>query len=194
MQDLKIFTESKADIKFLQDYIDDILKISLRDNFFEPLGSWSGYKTKDNPIASIKQNATNKAATVLILDADTNFDQRKSEVLSDFKRFEIPVQLFLFPTNSEPGSLETILENIAVERKIIDCFHAYETCIRGYETPVIKSKIFAYLDALLPEKNKKGNSEDQIQEKNRNYKNTSHWDLQSKYLSPLKEFLSPLFK
>ena len=59
--------------------------------------------------------------------------------------------------------------------------------------PVIKSKVFAYLDALLPSKNKKNDKYDLIQEKNRNYRNIQHWDLQYEYLNPLKEFLTPFF-
>ena len=42
MKDFRIFTESKADVKFLKDYIEEVFAIYLSDNDFDTLGSWSG--------------------------------------------------------------------------------------------------------------------------------------------------------
>ena len=147
MPNFRIFTESKADIKFLKDYIEEIFDLSLTDDDFDPLGGWSGYKASGNIKASIKQNTEDLKTTILILDADNNFHERQQEVLNDFAKNNIPVHLFLFPNNNSTGSLENILCEIAVEKHIIQCFEQYETCIDGYQTPVIKSKIFAYLVA-----------------------------------------------
>jgi hypothetical protein len=193
MANFKIFTESKADIKFLKDYIEEVFGISLADEDFDPLGSWAGYKAGGSIKASIKQNYEDQKITILILDADTDFSERQREISNDFTGYAVPINLFLFPNNSHQGSLETALCEIAIERKIIKCFNDYETCINGYESPVVKSKVFAYLDALLPAGRKKGDLKDMIQEKNRNYRNTSHWNLHGEYLKPLKEFLSPFF-
>ena len=190
MNNFRIFTESKADIKFLSDYIEEAFTISLSEDDFDPLGSWSGYKTGGDIKASIKQNKEDLKTTILILDADNDFNARRQEVLNDFAENNIPVNLFLFPNNNSVGSLESILCEIAVERKIIQCFEEYEVCIAGYQTPVIKSKVFAYLDALLPANNKKNDKIDLIQEKNRNYRAPNHWNLQHEFLTPLKEFLS----
>lgn len=52
--------------------------------------------------------------------------------------------------------------------------------------PAKKTKIYAYLETLL------GKSKTQkklIKDANRNYENTLHWNLDAKYLEPLKEFL-----
>ena len=164
MKDFRIFTESKADVKFLKDYIEEVFAIYLSDNDFDTLGSWSGYKAGGNLKASIEQNhKDDHKITILILDTD--FKARRDEIENDFAKYEIPINLFLFPNNNLTGSLETILCEIAIERNIITCFENYETCIVGYEVPVTKSKVFAYLDALLPANRKKNDHNDLIQEK-----------------------------
>ena len=117
MPNFRIFTESKADIKFLKDYIEEVFDVSLADGDFDPLGSWSGYKAGGSIKASIKQNAEDNKTTILILDADNNFNERQQEVINDFEVNNIPIQLFLFPNNNSSGALETILSEIAVERK-----------------------------------------------------------------------------
>ena len=194
MPNFKIFTESKADVKFLKDYIEEILNISLDNNNFDTLGSWSGYKEGGNLKQSFIENTNNENISLLILDADSDINKRREEVLNDFKTLGNPVELFLFPNDKDNGELETLLAQIAVERKLIECFESYEKCIEGYEKPVNKSKIFAYLDALLPHNNKDNNKKDLIQEANRNYRNTDHWKLDHDYLNPLKEFLSKFIK
>jgi hypothetical protein len=194
MQDFRIFTESKADIKFLKDYIEEIFQIQLSDNYFDPLGSWSGYKAGGVLKASISQNYfDDEKSTVIILDADDNLTNRREEVLNDFAGFGVPISLFLFPNNYSIGSLETLLCDIAVERQIINCFAGYETCIAGYHPPVVKSKVYAYLDALLPANQKKGDSKDIIQEGHRNYRNPGHWNLHHHGIEPLRNFLQTLF-
>lgn len=192
MLNFRIFTEGKADIKFLKDYIQEVFDITLNDDMFDSLGSWSGYKSNGIIKASIKENSIdNENISIIILDADNNFLQRQKEILNDFAELNVPVKLFLFPNNEGAGSLENLLCEIAVEKTLIQCFEAYENCISGYQSPVIKSKIFAYLEALLPAVNKKNDKHDLIQDKNRNYRNSKHWNLHHEFLHPLKEFLSP---
>lgn len=196
MPNLKIFVEGKADVKFIADYVFEHFQVGLShtDDFYI-LNSWSGYKSGGYVIESIRQNFDNGAASILILDADDNFQQRQTEVLADFARYGIPINLFLSPNNNGAGELENILCAIAVEKQILTCFDAYEACIaNNYKTPVLKAKIFAYLDALLPDKNTRGGSSDLLQPQNRDYRNKAHWDLKDTYLQPLNDFLSPFFK
>jgi hypothetical protein len=194
MQNFRIFTESKADVKFLKDYIEGTLGFPVTDEYFDTLGSWSGYKTGGVLKKSFIENQENDNISIVILDADNNIEDRRNEVLKDFTEFNTAIELFLFPNNSDNGELENLLAKIAKERKLIECFEGYEKCIEGYERPVNKSKIFAYLDALLPHNNKDNNKKDLIQEANRDYRNISHWDLNHEYLNPLKEFLSKFLK
>ena len=56
-------------------------------------------------------------------------------------------------------------------------------------TPAKKTKIYGYLEALL------GTSESdkqKIKEREREYYNALHWNLDAEYLSSLKEFLEKL--
>ena len=194
MRLFKIFTESKADIKFLKDYISETFQTDLEESDLDPIGSWSAYKAKGVLKASIEETHLRDQKILIILDADTDFATRQTEVLTDFERFGIPIHLFLFPNNAANGALENLLCDIAVENKIMQCFDSYVICVEGYESPVTKSKVFAYLDALLPAKHKKNDSNDLIQDKNRNYRNPAHWDLHHEALAPLKSFLSPFFE
>ena len=189
MKNFKIFTESKADVRFLQDAIKTMFDIILVDNDFDTLGSWSGYKAGGNIKTSIQENFDNSKTSILIIDADTDFSQRRAEVEDDFNHFGIPIKLFLFPDNKSNGALESLLIRIAVETKIVQCFEMYESCISEYQSPVLKSKVFAYLDALLPAGNKKGDKNDLIQEKNRNYRIPEFWDLHDESLQELRTFL-----
>ncbi len=190
MQNFRIFTESKSDVKFLRDYVEATFGFQITDEYFDTLGSWSGYKIGGVLKKSFIENKENDKISILILDADSNIDERRNEVLKDFTQFNTAIELFLFPNNIDDGELENLLAKIAKDRKLIECFEGYEKCIEGYERPVNKSKIFAYLDALLPHNNKDNNKKDLIQEANRDYRNIKHWDLNHKYLNPLKEFLS----
>lgn len=47
-------------------------------------------------------------------------------------------------------------------------------------------KIYGYLEALLGETK---NQKELIKEANRNYENPQHWNLDTKYLEPLKAFI-----
>jgi len=191
MPNFKIFTESKADVKFLKDFIEQVFAIPISEEDFDTLGGWSGYKNDGKIKTSIRENTIdNERTSILVLDADVDFDLRRKEIINDFTENNIPIQLFLFPNNGSPGALETMLTEIVVDRKIITCFEAYESCIKGYQAPVTKSKVFAYLDALLPEKNKKNDKNDLIQDKNRNFRNTDQWNLNHEFLNTLKEFLA----
>ncbi|MDR3341410.1 MAG: hypothetical protein LBT14_01245 [Treponema sp.] len=51
---------------------------------------------------------------------------------------------------------------------------------------VTKTKIYAYLEVLLGETKKE---KEKIKERERDYKNNEHWNLDSEFLVPLKNFL-----
>jgi len=189
MQAFKIYTEGVADIKFIKDFVAEHFDTDIPDDLFHLLKSWNGYKTDGHPIASIQENFDAGKQTILILDADNSFAQRNKDVIKDFENYKMPIHLFLFPNNAHEGCLENMLCEIAVERKLFNCFEAYQACIAGYQMPTIKDKIYAYLDALLIVKDKS-----QAQFASRNYRNPAHWNLQHEYLSPLHQFLEPFFK
>ena len=129
MSNFRIFTESKADVKFLKDYIEDVFSIPLTDKDFDTLGSWAGYKAGGTLKVSIQQDNIDEKTSILILDADTNFKQRQEEVFKDFDDFNVPIKLFLFPNNSLAGNLESLLAEIATDKKLMGCFLEYEKCV-----------------------------------------------------------------
>jgi hypothetical protein len=134
---------------------------------------------------------------ILILDADENFDN--SETLAQKYLTDLNMtNFYLFPNNEEIGDLETILENIQVDKNIANCWSKFETCINesgeGYTIPAKKSKIHTYLEVLNPNTNK---GKDNCKERNRNYKDIAIWtlsDLKNPYILKLKTFLDQYLK
>jgi hypothetical protein len=194
MPNFRIFTESIADVKFLKDYIEEVFTVTLSDEDFDTLGSWSGYKAGGNLKASIKQNTENEKINILILDADADFDSRRNEVTNDFGNYNTPINLFLFPTDAAHGNLEDLLAEAAVDRRLIDCFLEYEKCVALYPKKLNHSRIYAYLDMLLLDNFKDEHGKDLRTEANRNYRNKAHWELDHEALNPLKGFLTPFFQ
>ena len=137
-------------------------------------------------------------ANLLFLDSDKDWQARQKEVDKINALFEIKFNYSLFPNLNENGDLETLLCKIInpANTTIFECWAAYEDCLRSKEnpkrtdkkftTPASKTKIYAYLEALLGESKKQKKL---IKEAERNYRNENHWNLNSDDLNPLKEFL-----
>lgn len=134
---------------------------------------------------------------LIIADADDDFAARKIEVAQTVKDvgFDVKSDLFLFPNHHENGDLENLLEQIIhpEHKAIFECWNAYEECLRKapgktYTTPARKTKIYAYLEALLGESQKE---KEKIKEREREYFNADHWQLAptNAPLQPLHEFL-----
>ena len=188
MQNFRIFTEGRGDVKFLKDYIEELFSITLQHSDFDTLGSWSGYKAGGSVKASIQQNHDDQKATILVPDADNSFENREVEILEDFKNYNIPISLFLFPDNNSGGNIESILAEIAVDRKIMDCYLEYEKCVNSHPKPLNHSRIYSYLDMVL-HPNPIIDKIDLRKQENINYKNRDHWNLHHASLIPLKNFL-----
>lgn len=192
MDNFRIYTEGKGDVKFLKDFIAEVYQRELEESKFDTLGSWSGYKIGGALNTSIQQNFDTGNETILILDADNDYQSRKEEVLNDFVGFNIPIHLFLFPDNAQKGNKETMLAEIAVERKIMDCFLEYEKCVDGHPKPLNDARIYSYLDMLLFPNPINVDGDDLRKDKFINYRIRQHWNLNHKYLNPLKLFLDSI--
>lgn len=191
MEAFRIFAEGKADVKFLKDFISTAFQIRLEDSHFDTMGSWSGYKAGGNISTKIQQTHDDKKTIILIVDADSDYKMRLEEITTDFSAYNIPLDIFLFPNHSDNGNLETILAEIAVDRKIMNCFLEYEKCVDGHPKPLNDSRIYAYLDMLLHPNPINENRIDLRKDAFRNYENTDHWNLHHDYLAPLRKFLQP---
>jgi hypothetical protein len=194
MANFKIFAESKADIKFIQDYIAELFKEFLNEEDFDSIGGRTGYKAGGELKATFRKNYDNNKKSILIVDADDNFSQSKNEILADFEKYNIPILLFQFPNNAANGNLEDTLAEIAVDKKLMGCFRDYEKCVNAYPKKLNDSRIYSYLDMLLIDKYKDEKGKDLRKEEFRNYRNVNHWNLHHEFLNPLKEFLNPFFQ
>lgn len=137
-------------------------------------------------------------ANLVIMDADESASERRIELEAQQSLFKNEFSFFLFQDGTGKGDLESLLTQIVNPQNaaIFECWAAYEDCLRGKEnlnkadrkftTPASKTKIYAYLEALLGESKKQKKL---IKEAERNYRNPSHWNLKADQLNPLKTFL-----
>jgi hypothetical protein len=183
---VKFFVEGKLDARFVMDLALEHLNCSLdfREDFVL-LGSWSGYK---NEVKRFIENSDSGKINLLIIDADVR--DRRTAVQRDMQELKIKAELFLFPDNNRVGELEHLLVDIAAERDIIECFEKYETCIKDYESVDPKGKIYAYLDALIPNTDKKKDEKILKDPLRWDFKNKDHWNLDHESLKPLLAFLT----
>ena len=190
---VKIFVEGVADEKFFKDYLSflgvsdcKILITNGKDGLFD-----------EAIINELKSNSDNGGINLVFIDADDDYSKSKSIVLKNRDRLHTKFELFLMPDNKSTGALEDLLESIinTNNQPIFDCWQNYENNllkikipgrIMPLTIPAKKTKIYAYLETLLG-KNKK--EKELIKERTRNYQNKEHWNLNSDYLKPLKDFL-----
>ncbi len=204
MGKVKIFVEGIADEKFLSDYIDtlkstkslsatvDIIATDGWTKINSSTGEGSAYRVQ------MKENVDKGGVNLVIFDADDNYAERKREIEVWKEKYGLEFEVFLFPNNKDAGALEDLLEQIInpVNQTIFECWKGYEDCLKtkviqgrtaGLTIPSKKSKIYAYLEALL---GKPRSQKDMLGDGRRDFKNTDHWNLGSAALQPLQDFLS----
>jgi hypothetical protein len=213
MPKVKIYVEGVADAKFIQDFINHHYGVTLTIKTIEDKSHFThgqiiDLKGKDKLLGE-KELAKLKppfqmynddgGQNIVILDADEpinggSFSVRQKE-LQTVKDGGLPFEFFLLPNHKDDGDLETLLVQIINQdnQEIFNCWNGYESCLthisikgRGpLTTPARKTKIYAYLEALL------GVTKDEkkkIKEKEREYQNPAHWNLNADALQPLKDF------
>lgn len=146
----------------------------------------------------MKRTVDDGGVNLVIFDADDDCEKRRHEILEWKQRQGVDFELFLLPDDMGSGALEDLLERIINpdNREVMDCWESYENAIKEIRlpwkhgtrltTPAKKTKIYAYLEVLLgaskSEKRK-------IKEKERNYLDGNHWDLNAEAISGLADFL-----
>lgn len=190
-----IYVEGIADVTFIRQYVHHIMGELIPDERILKLDGWTNLKGITWQ-QRMKTNTANGGINLVIIDADDDIDARRSDILAWKEQYGLDFELFLLPNNQDSGALEDLLENIINpnNRPILDCWEDYEKELVKLDipgrtpppltTPAKKTKIYGYLEALLLKSQK-----DLIKEKERNYENTQHWNLDAEYLEPLKEFL-----
>lgn len=160
-----------------------------------------GWTTIDSPSGEVYRNNMKRNTSgknLIIFDADADPVQRSSDILTWKQKYNINFELFLYPNNSDPGAVETLLEGIInpINQCVIDCWHEYERNLEKQHIvwktppqptcPSEKSKIYGYLEALVGTAK---SEKEQIKDQNRDFTIPEHWDLNAQAIHPLKEFL-----
>lgn len=201
-KDFNIFVEGTADARFFKQYIRHLFGEEVADERLVVLKGWDNLKTEASA-ARMRSMTANGGVNLVIVDADKDFQSRKEEIAKWKQANGVQFELFLLPNNKDKGALEDLLENIINpnNKPIFECWEGYEKELVKLEipdrtpppltTPAKKTKIYGYLEALLGSSSK---DKELIKERNREYFNTLHWNLDAEYLEPLKEFLVKIYE
>ena len=191
-----LYVEGIADMVFFKQYIQHCFGIVVPEERIVNLEGWTNIKGI-SALRRMRSITDNGGVNIAIIDADKDIDARRKDILDWKQEHGVEFELFLLPNDKDAGTLEDLLENIINpnNRPIFDCWEHYEQELVQLDipgrtpppltTPAKKTKIYGYLEALL-----EWNQKDLIKERNRNYENVQHWNLDSEYLEPLKLFLS----
>ena len=203
MKKFLIIVEGEADKKFFENYYHHLFHEKAPTGSIMHPGKdddTGGYTKlrKEDAINALKQNTDAGGKNLVIFDADDDGESRRMELLAIKEEFGVEFELFLLPNNKDAGELEDMLEQIInpANKPVMDCWATYEGELEKVRIPsktpptltipAKKTKIYAYLETLL---GKSRSQKKLIKDPNRNYENTQHWDLDAKYLEPLKEFI-----
>lgn len=197
-----IFVEGITDERLISQYCKKLQNEGLISTDLElEVKSVNGWTTIDSEKGASFRNLlirNESGKNFLIFDADADPESRRQEILEWKTKYSIDFELFLFPTNREPGAVETLLERIInpSNQCIIECWHRYEDQLslqsipwKNPPTPTCpseKSKIYGYLEALVGTTN---SEKERIKDQHRDFTETNHWDLDAEGISALKEFL-----
>ncbi len=204
-KEILIFVEGPSDKVFLEVYLYFLEDIPIK-NF--KVRSTNG---KDNLSSKLLLETEKYDKTLIIFDADKNYESNKKEILSKTQQKITEEQIFLFPNNQDDGDLETLLLKIAKHDEFLKCFEGYLECIKSkeYYKPIKnirKNMLYAYLEVFELQKffqykwdtNNKKNEENIIiddkgkikEEHQEEYEKLKEAiDFNSKSLIPLKNFL-----
>ncbi|MCQ2851362.1 hypothetical protein JT260_02415 [Helicobacter pylori] len=194
-KEILIFIEGPSDKVFLEVYLYFLEDLPIK-NF--KVRSTNG---KDNLSSKLLLETEKYAKTLIIFDADKNYESNKKEILSKTQQKITEEQIFLFPNNQDDGDLETLLLEIAKHDDFLKCFEGYLECIKSKEhykpiKNIRKSKWYAYLEALGLENltktnigvfDDKGKIKEKYKEEYEKLKEVI--DFNSNSLIPLKDFL-----
>lgn len=180
MTSITCFVEGNEDVRFMTDLVDHL---KIKSSFeFKTLGGWTNLPSGAN---EFKRSLYEGKKNLIIFDADSNLEDRRSQIDDNMAKAGIVAELFLLPDNQSPGSLDTLLLKIAHEDHIesFECFDAYYNCLRlcvkKYALPSIKNKIYSFIQ-INSEKAK-------IEE--RDFLKNQLWNLDHPQLEALKRFL-----
>ncbi len=190
MRELVLVVEGDTDIPFLKYFINKLIQQQalafelLNDASFISCGGKN--KITSEVLRNIQANIFKNKIVAVIFDAETNFDDSRTDIIKQLDGTSIPI--FLFPNNEKTGSLETLLSQIIPEKHqpILSCYESYTTCVSKlglYKAISEKGKLLSYVEVTTPRHKVISLKEVTT------YSNTEYWDMESSYLEPLKKFI-----
>ena len=198
---VKIFVEGIADVVFLRQYVKHLYGVELDADSIINVDGWEKIRNEEI-ITQLRHNSDDAGINLVIFDADKDCEARRTELEKVAQDNGVAFDLFLFPNNADSGELETLLMRIInpLNQPVAECWDRYEDDLKKQTvpwktpttptTPSIKTRVYAYLEALV------GESKSQkklIKEAERKYDNENHWNLDSSELESLKTFLDKYF-
>lgn len=196
-----IFVEGVADERLLSQLIEVTFGMQVEKGRIIVTNGWKALLSPTTEKAYINQmryTSDNDGMNLVIFDADDDFAARQKEILSWREANHLEFELFLLPNNHDIGELEDLLIKIInpANQPVVDCWKQYETSLTHVDIPwrngepltipAKKTKIYAYLEALLGKSRKQ---KELIKENRRDYKNSNHWNLKSTGILALTDFL-----
>ncbi len=166
------------------------------------MGGWTTLPT-NKLLPRLQQSLEVDVLNLVIYDADTikhasgGVSARRAELQQQAKVLSLSFELFLLPNNVADGNLENLLESLIPtgHRQVIDCFAAYETCMRGcstptgepYRLPADKSKFYAYIEAMpITDDERKAHKS---RGTTKYFVNAAYWNLDAAEIQALRTFL-----
>lgn len=191
-----ILVEGIADKHFLEEYI---LHLGYENKDFE-IKAVDGWGNLKDFTPKLRQEEDNGRRTAIIFDADPNPDERRNELQNILRGGSSPssASIFLIPNDSDTGCLEDLLTHLVPPKyqPIIQCWNNFISSLSGLTPPLVpetnlpgsKTKFYSYASLLR----RRNEEEKDAAEAYRTYQGVEHWNLDTAYLDPLKEFLANL--
>ena len=180
MNKIYIYVEGKSD----KEFVDCCLKHWGKLESFEVNINANSNVIQENLLNKIKSHRDNKEQVLIVFDADKDFIQTQERIIKESQGLMSAQEIFLFPNNQSNGELETLLLEIAQNKKPYECFRCYIDCLGELKANIFKkSAMFAYREATGAEKKIKDKKGQKIQE-------TLQAEFERIFLNPLKQFIA----
>lgn len=188
-----IFIESgkrgSNEFNFIKDIVFAACKQNLGEHY--DIVNVNGFTSLPDFRSKFLEHKSPEEKNLVVFDADypeTNggFEARSKNIQQYKEKLSIDFELFLLPNNKADGIFETLLRYLVKPE--------YEAQVKDFNkslkkdtfiSPDEKAKIYSYISAF-----KRSRKEPEIFKRgNWNFLNEAHWNLESDYLAPLKDFL-----
>lgn len=187
---VRIVVEGSEDKNFINQLVSIRLGNSLNEFEFIETGT-NPASLSEVVINTINTKTVNlEEPTIFIFDADKNLNKYFDKLKLSFNRIKRK-DVFFFPDNVNQGNLESLLRSILphkYKRLLEPCIDSFATCVNDLNMEEYsiseKNKFFMYTE-VLSGKSGKGTS--------RNY-NPKYFDMKSKKLNAIVDFLKPFLK